>query len=129
MLIFAVAESNVSKDGSFHLLNLFLEHTKVFLGNIKDISRIFVQFNRLCVCAFFEFELRLFLGSLDFSLNFVELRLELGLLLVVDSRLGALNRSLRRGCDRWSGLRKIVHFLFDFHLIANLIDRLVNALR
>jgi len=99
LLVLTIAESNVTEDGSLHLCDLFLENTEVFIGNLEDLCRIFIKFDGLSVCAFFEFELCLLLSDLDFSLDLVKLRLQAGLLLVVDRRLRALNR-LGLRCDR-----------------------------
>ena len=99
LLIFTITESDVAENCSFHLCDFFLEYSEVLHRNIKNFSSIFVKFDCLCIGAFFEFKLRLFFGSVDFSLNPVELRLKLGFLLVVDGRLRALDRRLR-SCSR-----------------------------
>jgi len=95
-LVFAIAESDVTKDSSLHLLDFFFEYSEILQCNIEDICRVFVDFDRLSVRAFFEFKLRLFLSSLDLARNLVKLRLEPGLLLGVDSRLGTFYRGLSR---------------------------------
>ena len=77
LLIFTIAEGDVAKDSGLKLGNLLLEDSKVFIGNLKDLSCILVKLDGFSIGSLLEFELSFLFGSIDLGLNLVELWLQL----------------------------------------------------
>ena len=116
MLIFAVAESDVTKDGSLLLGNLPFENAKVFVCDFKNLSGILVQFDGLSVATLLEFFLGLAFSSVYLSCDLVELGLQFGFLDWIDGGLRSLWRRCL-SCSSRLGLRFLgslyTHFLGD----------------
>ena len=100
LLFLVVAERYVAKDGRLHLGNLFFEDTEIFVGNFENLCSILIIFDSIGVPAFFEFKLRLFFSSVNFSANFIKLRLKFRFFFLIDCCLGSLRLFFHRGSAR-----------------------------
>ena len=89
VLVFSIAEGNVTEDSCLKLSNLLLEDTKVLVCDLEDLGCVLVQLGGLSVCAFFEFDLGLLLGDLNLFLDLVKLGLKFLSLLDVQSGCGS----------------------------------------
>ena len=83
--IFTVTESNVAKDGSLKLKDLFLEDRKVFVGDLEDLSGVLVKLDGFGVRTLFKLDLSFLLSDFNLCRDLVELRLHSLFLLVVES--------------------------------------------